>query len=57
MIKGIYNLGCIIALFCIKGAIELYFYFVSKYFMLGKKAPCNGRSLDLNKPFNFQPIT
>ena len=24
--------------------------------MLGKKAPCNGRSLDLNNPFDFQPI-
>ena len=24
--------------------------------MLGKKAPCNGRKLDLNKPFDFQPI-
>ena len=25
--------------------------------MLGKKAPCNGISLDLKKPFDFQPIT
>ena len=25
--------------------------------MLGKKAPCNGGSLDLSKPFDFQLIT
>ena len=25
--------------------------------MLGKKAPCNGRGLDLYKPTDFQPIT
>ena len=29
----------------------------TKYLMLGKKAPCNGRSLDLYKRFDFQPIT
>ena len=28
-----------------------------KYFMSGKKAPCNGRSLDLKKAFDFQPVT
>ena len=28
-----------------------------KYFMLGKKAPCIGKSLDLNKPFDIQPTT
>ena len=28
-----------------------------KYFMLGKKAPCNGSSLDSGKPFDFRPIT
>ena len=26
-------------------------------FILGKKAPCNGRSLVLNNPFDFQAIT
>ena len=25
--------------------------------MLGKKAPCNGISLDSNKPYDFQEVT
>ena len=31
--------------------------FYPKCFMSDKKAPCNERNLDLNKPFDFQPIT
>ena len=27
-----------------------------KYFALGEKAPCNAISLELCKPFDFQPI-
>ena len=28
-----------------------------EYFTIGKEAPWNGRSLDLNESFDFQPMT